>query len=133
LGSSESGPVFVDLTGRRRRLVTAVGMLAALLLMAAIALLIAGVLGASPVPLPGLPQGGQGAQQEAVVPVEVFTSAEPAVSATSRPARAPGVPPDAGAAPVPAQPDPSSSAPEPPARGNRPSSHPGNPRPSKSK
>jgi len=130
--SSRSGPVFVDLTGRRRRLVTAVGMVAALLLMAAIALLIAGVLGASPVPLPGLPQGGQGAQQEAVVPAEVFTSVEPAASATSGPGRAPGTP-EASGAPGPAQPATSSSAPEPTTRGNRPTTHPGNPRASKSK
>jgi hypothetical protein len=89
VGSSGSGPVFVDLTGRRRRLVTALGIAAALVLVAAIALVIAGVLGASPVPLPGLPRGGQGAQQGTVVPAELLPSAEPdepAASATSRPA-----------------------------------------------
>ena len=132
MGTSESGPVFVDLTGRRRRLFTALGIVAALLLMSAIALLIAGVLGASPVPLPGLPQGGQGAQQEAVVPAEVLTSAEPGASGTSRPSRAPGAdqPGGSGAAAA-TQPTPTGSAPS--TRGNRPTTHPGNPRASRSK
>jgi hypothetical protein len=134
LGSSASGSVFVDPTGRRRRLVTVVGVGAALLLVGALALLTAGVLGASPVPLPGLPQGGQGAQEEAVVPAQVVTPAESVASRTAGPARAPAVVPP-GPSVTPAPPAPSSSAPEPRTRGNRPSTHPGNgnPRASKSK
>jgi hypothetical protein len=133
LGSNESRPVFVDLTGRRRRLVILAGVLAGLLLTTAMALLVAGVFGASPVPLPGLPQGGQGAQQEAVVPAGAVPSADRAASTTSRPARIPTAPSDPTATPTSAQPAPSSSAPEPRTRGNRPSTHPGNPRHSKTK
>jgi hypothetical protein len=134
LGSSGSGSVFVDPTGRRRRLVTVAGAAAGLGLVSALALLLAGLLGASPVPLPGLPQGGQGAQ-EAVVPAEV-PSADPAGPATSRPTRAPaGAPASAPAGPGTATAPTSSSAPPGrPPRGNRPTDHPGgNPHPERSK
>ena len=132
MGSNGSGPVFVDLTGRRRRLVTALGVAAALVLVAALALVIAGVLGAAPVPLPGLPRGGQGAQQGTVVPADLLPSAEPAASATARPARAPSAPSTSStAAPAPTAPTSSSAAP--PRHGNKPSDHPGNGRPSRAK
>jgi hypothetical protein len=112
-------------------LVTALGVAAALVLVAALALVIAGVLGAAPVPLPGLPRGGQGAQQGTVVPADLLPSAEPAASATSRPARAPSAPSTSSAAPAPTAPTSSSAAP--PRHGNKPSEHPGNGRPSRAK
>ncbi|MER7006690.1 hypothetical protein ABT297_27125 [Dactylosporangium sp. NPDC000555] len=56
-------PVFMDLGGRRRRLFTALGVAIGVLLIAGGALLIAGLLGSSPVPLPGLPDRGQGMQR----------------------------------------------------------------------
>jgi hypothetical protein len=47
--------VFVDRSGRRRRLVVASGAAFAVLVLLALTMLIAGLFGASPVPLPGLP------------------------------------------------------------------------------
>ena len=132
LRSNGMGPVFVDLTGRRRRLVTALGVGAGLLLVAAIALLIAAVLGASPVPLPGLPRGGQGAQQGTVVPAELLPSAEPAASATPPSARGTSVAPSTSSAATPAPAATASSA-APTHRGNKPTDNPGNGRPSRSK
>jgi hypothetical protein len=135
LGSRGSGPVFVDPTGRRRRLVTVAGAAVGLGLLSALALLVAGLLGASPVPLPGLPQGGQGAQQ-AVVPAEAPPSADPVDPTTSRPAQAPaGAPASAPAGRTATTPTPASSSPSPcrPPRGNRPTECPGNPHPGRSK
>ncbi|WP_238007295.1 hypothetical protein KZZ52_02500 [Dactylosporangium sp. AC04546] len=50
----------MDRTGRRRRLFTVLGAGLGVLVIAGGALLIAGLLGSSPVPLPGLPERGQG-------------------------------------------------------------------------
>jgi hypothetical protein len=133
VGSNGSGPVFVDLTGRRRRLVTALGIGAGLALVAAIALLVAGVLGASPVPLPGLPRGGQGAQQGTVVPAELLPSTQPPGPATSPPARPPSVAPSTSSAATPAPTPPTASSAAPTHRGNKPTDKPGNGRPSRSK
>jgi hypothetical protein len=46
--------VFVDRSGRRQRLVLVSGAAAGVLLVAALAMLVAGLVGASPIPLPGL-------------------------------------------------------------------------------
>ena len=136
LGSSGSGPVFVDPTGRRRRLITVAGAAVGIVLASALALLVAGMLGASPVPLPGLPQDGRGAH-EAVVPADVPPSAGPTGPATSPPPRAPAGQPagaPAGTASAGGAATPASSAPTGrPPRGNRPTEHPGNPNPRKSK
>jgi hypothetical protein len=133
VGSSGSGSVFVDPTGRRRRVVTAAGIAIGLALAAVVGLLIAGLFGAGPVPLPGLPAGGRGAQ-EVVVPAAVPTSAEPSGRTTSRPADPAASRPPAGGsvAPAPAAPS-ASSSPSTRTRGNRPTEHPGNPRTSRSK
>jgi hypothetical protein len=47
--------VFVDRSGRRRRLVVASGAAFGVLVLLALTMLVAGLFGASPVPLPGLP------------------------------------------------------------------------------
>ncbi|MEV0570368.1 hypothetical protein [Dactylosporangium sp. NPDC050588] len=120
-------PVFVDRTGRRRRLFTVLGAGLGVLLAAGCALLIAGLLGASPVPLPGLPENGQiGRHQDGLGTAPTSgTSVRPSAKpSTPRPAAAPVT---SGEAP----PSPSASASEP--HGNRKTSHPGNPRPSRTK
>src|SRR5690348_12004063 len=53
----------MDRSGRRRRLVIAAGAALGVLLIAIGGLLIAGLLGSSPLPLPGLPNNGQGTLQ----------------------------------------------------------------------
>jgi hypothetical protein len=53
----ESDAVFVDRTGRRRRMVVGAGVALGGGLLVAIALLIAGLTGAASLPLPGLPEG----------------------------------------------------------------------------
>jgi hypothetical protein len=131
VGSSGSVSVFVDPTGRRRRVVTAAGVAIGLALAAVVGLLVAGLLGAAPVPLPGLPAGGRGAQ-EVVVPATVPRSAEPSARTTSRPAYPAASRPPAGGSVAPAAPSASSSA-STRTRGNRPTEHPGNPRASRSK
>ncbi|WP_432834050.1 hypothetical protein [Dactylosporangium sp. CA-092794] len=56
-------PVFMDRSGWRRPLFTALGAAFGVLVAASGGLLIAGLLGSSPVPLPGLPDNGQGLVQ----------------------------------------------------------------------
>lgn len=51
-------PVFVDGSGRRRRLILVAGSAIGVLVVLALVMLVAGLFGASPVHLPGLP-GGQ--------------------------------------------------------------------------
>ena len=103
-------PVFVDRSGRRRRLFTVIGAAAGVLLVLALSLLIAGILGASPVPLPGLPANGQlgpqvGRGQGSPTPDRTGATRTPAPT---------GVTGTAQLAPT-------SSA----VRGNKPSTHPG--------
>lgn len=52
-------PVFVDRSGRRHRIVVASGAAAGVLVLLALIMLVAGLFGASPVPLPGLPDMGR--------------------------------------------------------------------------
>jgi hypothetical protein len=119
-------PVFVDRSGRRRRLFTALGAGLGVLLMAGCALLIAGVLGASPVPLPGLPQHGRYQDGLGSAPSAPASGS----SSPARPSRGGQPTTSAGASPGP-------SASEP--RDNRKTaqpgnvSHPANPKPSRTK
>ena len=101
-------PVFVDRSGRRRRLVTLTGTAGGLLLAAAVLALLAGFTGAGPVALPGWD--------------DATTTSRPAPGAarpSTRPAHVPvptGRPRAARPAPSAAAPSataPSSSAPEP--------------------
>jgi hypothetical protein len=127
--------VFVDATGRRRRLVTVVGALLGLGLATGIAVLVVSVVtGSAPLPLPGLPASGQGLQQEQSVPAAGQPSPTPSTRVPSRtptiaPAASdpPAAPPAPTAAPT-AAPTGGSST-----RGNRPTANPGNPKPSRTK
>jgi hypothetical protein len=82
-------PVFVDRSGRRHRVVVASGAAAGVLVLLALAMLVAGLFGASPVPLPGLPDlDGQPATQPATgpsasLPTADASGAEPTESAPS--------------------------------------------------
>ncbi|MGI5241889.1 hypothetical protein ACQEVU_28055 [Dactylosporangium sp. CA-139066] len=115
----------MDRSGRRRRLVTALGAAFGILLIAVGGLLIAGLLGSSPVPLPGLPNDGQGVLQRGGADGRLGTAPAPAVpSAVARPHTT-----TAGATPA-ASPTPAATTGKP---GNRPTSHPGNNKPSKAK
>lgn len=118
----------MDRSGRRRRLVTALGAAFGVLLIAGGALLIAGLLGSSPVPLPGLPENGQGMIQrsntngDGVAPVPGATT--PAGHSTA------SVRPRATTATTTVE-TPTTAATTKP--GNRPTSHPGNPKPTRTK
>lgn len=123
-------PVFVDRSGRRRRLFTGLGAGLGVLLVLGSLLLVAGLLGSSPVPLPGLPQSGQGAQhrddaESGVAPAPSRTGADRRPSPTV----APPVVPAGVTTSVPAAGSPSASEPH----DNRRTSHPGNAKPSRTK
>jgi hypothetical protein len=122
-----SGQVFVDASGRRRRLVTVIGAVLGSLLAVGIAVLVAGMVGAVPLPLPGLPASGQGIQDGQHGPAAEPTRADPSASPTGT-GRTPaptsrGVPTAATTPPVGSAPTGDASA---TTRGNRPSVHPGN-------
>ena len=54
-GGSGAAPVFLDRTGRRRRLMMAAGLAYAAVLLTGMALLTVGLFSGSPLPLPGWP------------------------------------------------------------------------------
>ncbi|MFB9449252.1 hypothetical protein Dvina_17245 [Dactylosporangium vinaceum] len=122
-------PVFVDRSGRRRRLFTVFGTGVGVALTAGAALLVAGLTGSSPLPLPLLPQGVHGGTQRdegsaGVQPIR----ATPRATAPSAAAR-PNHPPATTTAPGPtAATTPATAAP-----GNPHTTHPGNPKPNRSK
>src|SRR5690242_19368089 len=121
--------VFVDPTGRRRRLVVAAGLGLGAILLAAIAVLVAGLTGAAPVPLPGLPGANHGVMRGEVGAVDPAPAHTP--DGRSRtPSPAPSPAPAAGAttgASLTASPtSPSPTGPP----GHRRTAHPGNPKPS---
>ena len=65
-------PVFLDRSGRRRRVVLIAGSSLAVLLLTSLALLIAGLFGAAPAHIPGFPDSGAdraGNDRPAVTPV----------------------------------------------------------------
>lgn len=59
-GTRDADPVFVDHTGRRRRLVAAAATAGALILTLAVLALLAGFTGVGPGPVPGWPAAGTG-------------------------------------------------------------------------
>jgi hypothetical protein len=122
-------PVFVDRSGRRRRLFTGLGAGLGVLLAAGSLLLVAGLLGGSPVPLPGLPQGGQAGHHrdgaESGVGTAPSRAGAPASPTRGSRSSSPTAATTAGGAPG----SPSVSEPH----GNRKTSHPGNPQPSRTK
>jgi hypothetical protein len=122
----------VDRTGRRRQLFTSLGAGLGVLFAVGCMLLIAGLLGSSPVPLPGLPQGGQGGlhRDDAGAGTGAGSSHSPAAPATTRPP-APFADPTAAVSRLPSATTGSPASAEPP--GNRRTSHPSNPKPSRTK
>ncbi|GIJ72224.1 hypothetical protein [Virgisporangium ochraceum] len=127
-------PVFVDVSGRRRRLVTVTGAGVGIGLATALAVLVASmVIGASPRPLPGLPAGGHGEQPgPAAEPPVASVTPSRSDAITRPPTTAPPVP-AAPAAPPAVTTGPGTTPTSPTARGNRPTGQPGNPRPSRSR
>jgi hypothetical protein len=111
-------PVFVDQTGRRRRAITLVGAGGALTLTVAVAVLAAGFVGAGPGRLPGLPELLHG---PAPTP-SVQQPSTPTATASGQPGV---VRPTAGPS------APATAAPTPTRQGNRPSSAPSHPAPTK--
>ncbi|MEV4510698.1 hypothetical protein AB0K00_17220 [Dactylosporangium sp. NPDC049525] len=121
-------PVFVDRSGRRRRLITAFGAAFGVVLAMGGVLLAAGLMGSSPVPLPGLPQGGQRATHGGVDGAGAqSTGPSRRASPTSRPGQPAGAPPATSSARQSATP---TSAPASPGKHDK--THPGNNRPSRS-
>jgi hypothetical protein len=134
--------VFVDRTGRRRRRFTMFGLGLAGALIAGCALLVVGLTG-TPAPAPGLPPPGQGVMRDGVGPPGVQRppsddSGAATPTRTSQPTHTPAVPAaTAGRLPLGPSPLTSSSATATttsPARpGNGRTSHPANPKPTRSK
>src|SRR5690242_17606587 len=87
-------PVFVDHSGRRRRIVVALGAAAGVVLILAAVVLVLGLTGAGPSRIPGWPEGAPGR----VSPTPA-TAAQNEPTASHRPTTAPGsLPPGQGAA-----------------------------------
>jgi hypothetical protein len=121
-------PVFVDHTGRRRRLVAAAATAGALILTLAVLALLAGFTGAGPVPVPGFPAARTGhakptrptAQRTDPTPAATPATLAAAPAGTSRPAIAP---PSSGAPSVSSAPT-ISPTPTPKGNGRSPSHRP---------
>jgi hypothetical protein len=132
--TGSSRQVFVDASGRRRRLVTVIGAVLGSVLAVGIAVVVAGMIGAVSLPLPGLPASGQGVQDGQHGPAGEPTgvnSPTPRTGAERTPAptsqgvpTAQTTPPAAGSVPTA---DASTT------RGNRPTVHPGNPKSSRTR
>ncbi|MFC5000961.1 hypothetical protein ACFPIJ_24370 [Dactylosporangium cerinum] len=123
-------PVFVDRSGRRRRLFTSLGAGLGVLLAAGSLLLVAGLLGTSPVPLPGLPQSGQGGvHRDGAEPGASPAPGRTGAPVRPSPARSAGSATTGPAGPGGAAGSPTASEPH----DNRKTSHPGNPKPSRTK
>lgn len=90
-------PIFVDSTGRRRRVVTMIGAALGVALIASLGLLFAGLVGAAPVHVPGFPNSGVNVEQ-AVHPSTAPSRKNGAPSPTAEPR--PGVAPTPAATPV---------------------------------
>ncbi|MFG2039041.1 hypothetical protein [Dactylosporangium sp. NPDC048998] len=118
-------PVFMDRGGRRRQLFTALGAAIGVLLIAGCGLLIAGLLGTSPVPLPGLPDKGQGMLQHGDADGAGMLGTAPTPSARPVTPR-----PRVSTASGPTTPAPGAQTDKP---GKNKTSHPGNPKPSRTK
>lgn len=128
-----SGQVFVDASGRRRRLVTVIGAVLGSILAVGIAVVVAGMVGAVPLPLPGLPASGQGVQDgqggPAAEPTRSQPSASPRGTGRTPAPTSTGVPTAATTPPAGSTPGGDAST----TRGNRPTVHPGNPKSSRTK
>jgi hypothetical protein len=84
-----AAPVFVDLTGRRRRGIRKVAIIGASLLLGIVALLVAALLGAPIGPLTSLPEPAP-PPSDAIAPNLETPAAEPGGSPTTKPRQAGG-------------------------------------------
>jgi hypothetical protein len=129
----EAESVFVDRTGRRRRLVVAAGLGLGGILLAAIAVLVAGLSGAAPLPLPGLPGTNHGVMRGEVGAVDPDPIRSPnGRSRTPSPSPMPAAGAATGGSPT-ASPTSSTQATPTGPPGHRRTAHPGNPKPSRTK
>jgi len=110
-------PIFVDSTGRRRKLFTMIAAAAGVLLTTAVVILVAGFVGAGSSHLPGLPDLQPVQQEVAKVP-----EPPPSSGLQTDPARTP--PPQGGTTTAPSTPD---------TRGNKPTHTPNHPQPTRTK
>jgi len=115
-------PVFLDRSGRRRRLAVLLGVGLAAGLLASLGLLVAGLWGASPVSGPGFPEVEQPAGP-----------AEARPSATTRPPVRPGDAVSTTPAATPAATPTATTAADRPGNRHTPSRRPSHPRPTKNK
>jgi hypothetical protein len=115
----------MDRRGRRRPLLIALGAAAGVVLASMAGLLIGGLFGTSPVPLPGLPDRGQGIQ-----PRDDGAGLAPAPPASPRPVSPRPVSPRPATSAAPATVTAPTSATHP---GNKPTSHPGNAKPERTR
>jgi len=127
--------VFLDPTGRRRRLVIAAGLGLGGILLAAIAVLVAGLSGAAPLPLPGLPGPNHGVMRGevgAVDPAPARTPGGRVQTPSPVPSPAPAAGGATGGSPT-ASPTSSTQLTPTGPPGHRRTDHPGNPKPSRTK
>jgi hypothetical protein len=96
-GRVHTEPVFVDRSGRRRRLFTVIGAGIGVALLLSLGLIIAGLFGAAPVHVPGLPSSGGVAAQPGIS--ESAGPGEPSPTAGASGSRRPGT----GLTPTPGQ------------------------------
>jgi hypothetical protein len=97
-GDSAGTPVFLDSTGRRRRLVLAAGLACAAVLLTGMAVLAFGLFAGSPLPLPGWPEPADPGRGE-IGAGQLGASPTPAAGAGDRD-RGPAGTPSAPAAPT---------------------------------
>ncbi|HEX6500418.1 MAG TPA: hypothetical protein VF054_15515 [Micromonosporaceae bacterium] len=82
-------PIFVDSTGRRRRVVTMIGAALGVTLIASLGLLIAGLVGAAPVHIPGFPASGANVEQVGAHPTPGAGDRTPSPSTEPHPGLTP--------------------------------------------
>jgi hypothetical protein len=87
-GQAPVRPVFLDRSGRRRRVVLFAGSGIALVLLTSLALLVAGLFGAAPAHIPGFPDPGSdraGNDRPVVTPVPTPAPTSPVPAASTGP------------------------------------------------
>jgi hypothetical protein len=95
--SARGRPVFLDRSGRRRRLVLVAGAFVGVLLVASLGLLAAGLTDASPTRLPGFPDAVRHVEQ--ATPAPSASSADEAATTSASDEEVPATLPTPGASP----------------------------------
>jgi hypothetical protein len=96
-------PIFLDRSGRRRKLVLMAGAFVGVVLVASLGLLAAGLTGASPTHVPGFPDAVRQVEEASPAPSDSssLSSSSPSPASTPDPSQqAPGTLPTPGASPV---------------------------------